>query len=208
MTLPSRWFSATVLLLAATLTVSTLSEVRHPGRLARTLSEIPTELAGWTSVRDGQLPEGVLEVLKPTSYLSRTYEKHGSQLTLFIAYYAEQRSGESMHSPKNCLPGGGWEIWRFDSALVPVRHGFAKVNEYSIQNSGTRSLVFYWYQSPNRVIASEYLGKIMLVRDALFDGKTAGSIVRIVLPDVPESRDEGKAFATALIPEMQLCLGR
>jgi hypothetical protein len=48
----------------------------------------------------------------------------------------------------------------------------------------------------------------MLVRDALFDGKTAGSIVRIVLPDVPESRDEGKAFATALIPEMQLCLGR
>ena len=72
----------------------------------------------------------------------------------------------------------------------------------------TRSLVFYWYQSPNRVIASEYLGKIMLVRDALFDGKTAGSIVRIVLPDVPESRDEGKAFATALIPEMQLCLGR
>src|ERR1035438_10632994 len=84
MTLPSRWFSATVLLLAGTLTVSTLSEVRHPGRLARTLTDIPTELAGWTSVRDGQLPAEVLDVLKPTSYLSRTYEKHGSQLTVFV----------------------------------------------------------------------------------------------------------------------------
>jgi EpsI family protein len=208
MTLPSRWFNATVLILAATLTVSTLSEVRHPGRLARTLTNIPTELAGWTTVRDEQLATGVLAVLKPTSYLSRIYEKHGSQLTLFVAYYAEQRAGESMHSPKNCLPGGGWEIWRFDSALIPVGQSVAKVNEYSIQNGGARNLVFYWYQSNNRVIASEYLGKIMLVRDALFDGITAGSIVRIVLPDLPEARDEGRAFAAALIPEMQLCLGR
>jgi len=48
-----------------------------------------------------------------------------------------------------------------------------------------RALVLYWYQSRDRVIASEYIGKVLLVRDALFSGRTSGSIVRIVVPDRP-----------------------
>jgi EpsI family protein len=112
-----------------------------------------------------------------------------------------------MHSPKHCLPGAGWEIWKHDSALVPVNGERVKVNQYSIQNSGERKVVFYWYQNKRRIIASEYMGKILLARDALFDGRTAGSLVRIIVPDTASAPDAATAFASALIPEVGRCFG-
>jgi EpsI family protein len=197
-----------VLMLAATLVAATLNERDRPDALAAPLETIPHQVAGWTEVKSAELGAGVLRELAPTSYISRSYAKDGRQLDLFVAFYAQQRAGESMHSPKHCLPGGGWEIWQHGSMAAPFNGAPAKINRYSIQNAGRRYLMLYWYQSRQRIIASEYLGKILLVRDALFDGRTAGSIVRIMVPDTPETAEEGAAFAAAIIPEIQRCFGR
>jgi EpsI family protein len=203
-----RPFALTVLLLAGTFMAVAFTARRLPESLRAPLDSIPPEVAGWSMVKQEQLDPHVLEVLLPSSYLSRTYHKKGLSASLFVAYYAQQRAGESMHSPKNCLPGSGWEIWHYDSASVPVNGRQVTINKYSIQNSGQRSLVFYWYQSRQRIVASEYLGKILLMRDALFDGRTAGSIVRIVLPDVAEASDAGLSFSAAVIPEIERCFGQ
>ena len=112
-----------------------------------------------------------------------------------------------MHSPKHCLPGSGWEIWKHGSALVPVRGAQFEINRYSIQNSGTRMLMYYWYQSKTRIVASEYLGKLLLARDTIMTGQTAGSIVRITLPDTPAANQEAVAFASKLIPSVERCFG-
>jgi EpsI family protein len=165
-------------------------------------------MAGWQMTGTSKLEQNVLDVLLPTSYLSRQYQKGGQPLDLFIAYYAQQLSGESMHSPKNCLPGSGWEISEYGSTLIPMQNQKVKVNRYQIQNGGRSYLVFYWYQSKTRVIASEYLGKILLVRDSILDGTSAGSLVRVILPDTPGGREEGTAFSAALIPQVQRCFGR
>ena len=68
-------------------------------------------------------------------------------------------------------------------------------------------LMFYWYQSKTRIIASEYLGKIMLARDTIVTGHTAGSIVRIMLPDIPGATEAGTTFIAQLIPQVQRCFG-
>lgn len=200
-------FTATIGLLAGTIFLSDLAAYRIPSPLAVPLDQIASNLAGWTAVKDQRLPEGTLRALDATSYLSRTYQKDSKELDLFIAFYSQQRAGESMHSPKHCLPGAGWEIWQHDSALVSTSGSQYKVNKYSIQNSGTRMLMLYWYQSKSRIIASEYLGKVLLAKDTVLTGRTAGSIVRIMLPDVPAASDEGVAFATRIIPEVQRCFG-
>lgn len=127
-------------------------------------------------------------------------------LGLFIAYYAEQRAGESMHSPKHCLPGAGWEIWKYATVRVPLEHGNVPANRYSIQNGTSRALVLYWYQSRSRIIASEYMGKIMLIRDALINRSTAAAIVRITLADEPGALQSAVEFASKSIPELQFCL--
>lgn len=100
----------TVLLLAASLGFSTLAERRAPDVLQAPLETISRRLAGLPATDNPAISAGVLGQLKPTEYLSRTYQGHGFTLDLFIAYYASQRAGESMHSPKHCLPGAGWEI--------------------------------------------------------------------------------------------------
>lgn len=181
---------------------------RIPQPLTEPLDSIGADILGWKQVRDHDLPPYSLRALKPTSYLVRTYHKGPQDLDVFIAFYAQQRSGESMHSPKHCLPGGGWEIWNLDSALIPADGGAVRVNKYSIQNSGRRMLMFYWYQSKDRIVADEYMAKVLLARDTLLTGHTAGSIVRITLPDTPQGNADGVAFASRLIGEVNRCFGR
>ena len=200
-------YSLTAGMLLGTLLLSGLTARRVPDYLAAPLDRLAPQIAGWTASGDQTLDEPTLRALDATSYLSRTYQKGNTELNLFVAFYAQQRAGESMHSPKHCLPGAGWEIWQHDSALVPTDSGRYEVNKYSIQNAGTRMLMFYWYQSKNRIIASEYLGKIMLARDTIVTGHTAGSIVRITLPDVPGASEQGIGFAEHLIPQVGRCFG-
>lgn len=200
-------FLATVTLLIATALMLGLANRRVPEPLAVPLDQIDSQIAGWRAVRVQALPDGTLRTLNATSYLSRTYQKGKTQLDLFIAFYAEQRAGETMHSPKHCLPGAGWEIWKHDSAWIPVNGQTVQVNKYSIQNSGARMLMLYWYQSRTRIYASEYLGKVLLARDTLLTGHTAGSIVRVMVPDSPGAAEEGIVFATSVIPLIQHCLG-
>jgi EpsI family protein len=203
-----RYFLATAVLLGGTLAAARLTDQRRPELPARPLSNIPAAIDGWTGTDAAPLDERTLAVLRPTSYLNRTYLRGRERAQLFIAYYAEQRAGESMHSPKNCLPGSGWEIWNYGSVAVPAGGQAVKINRYSIQNNGTRLVVLYWYQSGQRIVASEYLGKVLLIEDALLKGSTAGSLVRITVSDEPESVEAGVRFASSIIPEVQRCLGR
>jgi EpsI family protein len=194
-------------LLAVTLAVAGITAQRRPGRLAQPLDTIPYRIAGLTGTNNQSLGEDVLRQLKASSYLTRTYERAGFTVDLFISFYAEQRAGESMHSPKHCLPGGGWEIWNYDSIGVPVGDRSYTVNKYSISRDSTRKLVLYWYQSKERIVASEYLGKLLLAGDTLMRNSTAASIVRIIVPDRPGATEQARAFASELIPQIERCFG-
>ena len=202
------WHMAGVLaLLATTLVASKLSAHRRSDSLSLPLESISREILGAVGSDNPPLTAGVLAQLKCSSYLSRIYVKQGLKADLFIAYYAEQRAGESMHSPKHCLPGAGWEIWDYGKTDVQTNgHSFV-VNKYSIENSGERSLVLYWYQSKGRIIASEYVGKLLLAHDALMQASTAASIVRIIVPDQPGALDYAQGLASEVIPQMQRTFG-
>jgi EpsI family protein len=197
----------TLVLLTATLAAAKLTAHRRTDTLTQPLDSIPRDIRGFVGTENPPLTSGVLRELKSTSYLSRTYVKQGAQADLFIAYYAQQRAGESMHSPKHCLPGSGWEIWDYGSTDVQASGHTFEINKYSIQNGGDRRLVLYWYQSKGRIIASEYFGKILLARDALFQNSTAGTIVRIIVPDQPGALEYARSFASELIPQIQRSFG-
>ena len=201
-------FIVTAILLAGTLLASGLTERRIPQPLAAPLEQIDSNILGWLAVGDQSLPPETAKTLDATAYLVRTYSKGDNNLELFVAFYAQQRAGESMHSPQHCLPGAGWEIWQQQTAQVPVNGTVVRINQDRIENLGSRKLMLYWYQSQYSVIASEYLGKLFLARDTLVSGRTAGSIVRIILPDTPEGKREGLAFAGRLVPAVWRSFGR
>jgi len=152
----------------------------------RPLSDFPREVAGWRMIKEGYVDAETQAVLKADDTLSRTYASPKYQLppNLFVAFFKTQRSGKAPHSPKNCLPGAGWEQSRSDSLRVAVP-SFAQpieVNRYVVARGDEKSVVLYWYQSQKRVVASEYKAKIWTVADAIRYNRTDTALVRVVVP--------------------------
>jgi EpsI family protein len=200
-------FLITLLLLSATLGASLWADRREPSPLATPLESISSQIAGWTSDGNITLRDRIAASLAATSYLSRTYRKGQSQLDMFTAFYAQQRAGDTMHSPKYCLPGGGWEFADMRTINLDLPGPKVTVNRAVIQRGGERQIMLYWYQSPTRIVASEYQNKFFLVWDGLVHGNQGGSIVRVMLSDGPGAEAEAVNFAVNLIPQMRRSLG-
>src|SRR6185437_6542537 len=159
------WLVLTLVLLAtfavrARLGGSPVVPLRQP------LEQFPATVGPWHLTTQPALSADVLGVLKADDYMVRNYATAGGdQAQLFVAYYRSQRAGESMHSPKNCLPGAGWEPILSDEIPLASAPPGTMINRYVVENEGNRDVVLYWYQAQGRIIASEYWGKIFLVWD-------------------------------------------
>jgi EpsI family protein len=149
------------------------------------LSQFSFEGTDWVMRQDVPLDQDTLDVLKADDILSRIYQNkvNGRVATLFIAYFSTQRTGKTPHSPKNCLPGSGWVQMQAGSLQVPVAGESQpiSVNDYSVARGENQSVVLYWYQARNRVIASEYAAKIFTVTDSIRYNRSDTALVRVVV---------------------------
>jgi EpsI family protein len=170
----------------------------------------PPVIGEWLIYRDLPLEKEVLEVLRADDTLNRFYVNQTTKelVDLYIAYFRTQRYGQTPHSPKNCLPGSGWEPVREDflTLRVPGWDAPITVNRYVVQHGDQKSVVLYWYQSHSRVIASEYSAKFWLVADSIRYRRSDTALVRIVVPVGPAGTDvaeqTGVAFLQALFPAL------
>ena len=122
------------------------------------LSGVPDTIAGLSGV-DAPIDQEQLDILGKGDFLSRVYTNGGrsGQVGLFIAYFASQRTGATMHSPRNCLPGSGWSFESSQYVTIKDVQGEPhQVGEYIIANGDNRQFVIYWYQAHGRSIAIEY----------------------------------------------------
>lgn len=170
------------------------------------LQDFPTVLAKWQG-KEEPLSDEVIKAVSVDEYLSRVYSDGKTQpIDLYIGYYQSQRTGDTIHSPKNCLPGSGWNPVEADRVSFPAPDGRnLTVNEYVVEKGVDRDLVLYWYQSRGRVIASEYSAKFWMVADALTRDRTDGALVRIITPQegsISAARARAVSFAAALYPHL------
>ena len=138
--------------------------------------------------RDIPLEKEVLEVLRADDTLNRVYLDTSAPrvATLYIAYFKTQRYGQAPHSPKNCLPGSGWEPVDVGTSTltVPGWNIPIEINRYVVQHGEEKSAAFYWYQSHKRVIAAEYAAKFWAVADSIRYHRSDTALVRVVAPVV------------------------
>jgi EpsI family protein len=180
----ARFLSAALLLLTSAmfLRAHTRGEV-FPPRMA--LQSFPQQVGNWTGT-DVAIEKDVLQVLGPGDFLSRLYADAGEPagyVHLFIAYFPSQRTGDTIHSPKNCLPGAGWTPVESSRIRIAVPgHAPFPANRYIIAKGDSRELVLYWYWAHDRGIASEYWAKYYLVADSIRLHRSDGSLVRVTTP--------------------------
>jgi exosortase D (VPLPA-CTERM-specific) len=173
------------------------------------LTRMPLQVANWQGQPAEEFSERILAKIGVDEYLSRFYYNPGhTQVHLYVGYYASQRQGDTIHSPKNCLPGAGWLPVKSDRIVIPVAGGdVIEVNHYVIQKGLEKQVVLYWYQSHGRVIASEYWAKIYLVLDAIRINRTDGALIRVISP-VRDSEKTAEQHAVDFVGELFPLLNR
>ncbi|MGA3009629.1 MAG: exosortase C-terminal domain/associated protein EpsI [Terracidiphilus sp.] len=200
-------FWTAVLLLAGTalLLYSRSSTDRNP--FSEPLMLLPGNIDGFTG-SDQAIDQETLDVLGAGDFLSRIYSR-GSQtapIGLFIGYFPTQRTGQSIHSPKHCLPGAGWVFESSDYVtLADVNGKPHRVGEYVISDGAARQFVIYWYQAHGRSIANEYSAKIYMIADAMRLNRTDGALVRVITPiasdeEVSAAKQRAEEFTMRLAP--------
>jgi len=155
--------------------------------LRRAFDELPLRLGAYRGV-DEELEPEVVKTLGATDIVLRRYTADGrSPVWLYAGFYASQRTGAVIHSPKQCLPGNGWNIVRSERVLLDLSSaapGRIAVNRVLVSRGEDRQLVLYWYQERGRVIADEYWGKAYLAWDSMTRGRSDGALVRLSTPIV------------------------
>jgi EpsI family protein len=174
----------------------------------RALSEFPAEVGGWRQAgRDTRFDAATEAVLRADDYVSRDYAAGGHTASLYVGYYATQRTGATYHSPLNCLPGSGWTLNEPSTVEVrPVggREPF-RANSFVIEHGEERMLMLYWYQGRGRAVASEYADKAYTVFDSIRRRRSDGAMVRVLVPFRGSEREAASAaveFAAQVAPNL------
>jgi EpsI family protein len=172
----------------------------------RTLDAFPDAFGGWEAREGAFLEPAVLQALQPTDYLlRRDQDPDGRSVWLYIGYWGSQRRGAKPHSPKDCLPAGGWEPLEASTVTIalPPPFGEIAVNRYLVQKHRDQQLVLYWYQTQGKAIAGEMTAKIEMVKSSVARGRADGALVRVSSPvhgEINETSDRLVRYIRAMYP--------
>jgi len=142
----------------------------------------PMELGGWQGRRE-VMESLYFDKLQLDDYVLADYlSADGRPVNFYLAYYDSQRKGESVHSPRACLPGGGWEMESLERHYVDTVTQEKPVNRAVIRKGNERQIVYYWFKQRDRWLTNEFAVKWYLLVDSLLRNRTDGALVRLVTP--------------------------
>ena len=174
--------------------------------LREPLETLPSQYEGFRGY-DEVISEEEQRVAGMSDYVLRSFTRDSLiAFSVYVGYYEQQTQGRTIHSPRNCLPGAGWEALSAGRQPVPVGGDTVLINRYELANGDMRALVYYWYQGRGRVESSEYKVKWDLLRDAALTGRSEEALVRIVVPinGLIEDPDAlARKVAADLVPEVE-----
>lgn len=150
------------------------------------------------------MDEEVFNILGVEDYIMANFSKgRGQGVNLYVGFYQSQSKGDLIHSPKNCMPGAGWNI--VQSSAIPInlpKSGKTiKTARLLLNKDGQKQVVYYWFQSRGRIISSEYMQKVWLVVDSVTKNRTDGSFVRLIAP-VIKNETEAEILLTQFADEI------
>lgn len=182
---PASFITAAVIVSAFAFGVMVAPERAEATPQRESFFAFPNQVERWTGRRE-VMEQIYLDALKLDDYVLTDYFRDGhEQVNFYAAWYDSQRAGNSAHSPRSCLPGGGWHMTEFNRVDVPEVQMAGKplrVNRVQIELGNRKQLVYYWFQQRGRVITNEYLVKWYLFVDSLTRQRTDGALVRLVTP--------------------------
>lgn len=175
------------------------------------LAVLPDQIEGYFGF-EKTIDSLSLEVLNADATSLKMFRgPDGYEYDLFIGYFDAQHFGEGIHSPKHCLPGGGWKIQSHDAMFVNFDPQTVKeVNSLQIGYQNKKSIMLYWFETRSGSTRSEYGLKFDLFKNALFFQPTDAAFIRVTVavPDgnIQKATEKGIQFARSLLPYIKQSL--
>ena len=152
------------------------------------LVTFPLRLGEWQG-NPGAVDQETLAALGADDYLLADFTSPdtAAPVNFWVAYYGSQ-ADRGPHSPKDCLPGAGWEFVSLVAIPAPVAEDggpdFA-LNRAVVANGEQQMLMYYWYEGRGHKFADPSWARYSLLLDSLRMRRSDGALVRLMTPILP-----------------------
>ncbi|EGB14412.1 EpsI family protein [Pseudodesulfovibrio mercurii] len=178
--------------------------------LSRSLDEFPTTVGRWQMIHEWRFGSAVLETLKATGYVSRLYrDDQGREVELYLGYHDGGPDAGPIHSPRNCLPGGGW-LKRVDKTVPVALDGRRMKAVLAAYDKDDKTVtMLYWFQVCGKVVTNEYALKLGEIMGSMTSRRRDSAFIRLSTEISDEDGVAERAlhdFAETAYPEIEAFL--
>ncbi len=179
------------------------AKTQHPTPIKKPLEAFPQQIDGFRLVKQDRMSPKVERVLGVDSYIMGKYCRQKECVDLYVGFFEEQQEGAMIHSPKHCMPGGGWLPVEDKIIKIKTQRGPIPVNRLILQKGEEKILVYYWYQGRGRIVADEFKDRLYLLSDRILKHRSDGALVRLIIPYRQEAENTLRDFTRALLPVLE-----
>ncbi len=208
--------TATICIFAA-FTQVVMSRAHGPAGTAVSLSNLPTQIGGWSSVEAEPLNAKSQDILKLDQYVRRLYKNAaGESVFVYIGYWQKQ-SGEhqaAKHSPLMCLPANGWKISSPEQRSVPLASGAQSARQLAGIIQDHSVLFYYWFFSGEETYVDETDALFRIIRETVLKGRSDGGIVELSIDlgsgagtDPKRAEEVMQSFVKEFVPALNAVVG-
>ena len=169
-----------------------------PVALSSPLDQLVIDIDGF----NGKPLPWIDEQLRPfpaDDELLRFYDHSGRRIDVYIGYFAEQSRERKLIDYRR-----SWMHEEAQQISVATSDGTITINQTRVRDRFNPSDVYFWYVMDDRIITSQYAGKLYTFLDALFKRRTSGAVVVI---QTRSRQEEVMPFLEELVPVVMGYLG-
>jgi exosortase D (VPLPA-CTERM-specific) len=158
-------------------------------RIQNGFTQFPLKINGWQG-RLETIDTKIIQLSGAENAFNGIYRSQtGDVVSLYIGYRGSPfvESENFFHSPSVCLPSLGWVTLAISNHEISGVPEFDKivVRKMLIEKMGYRQLVYYWFQTKNRVSSNVNLNRLHLMYHALRKDITHDLFIRPMTPLKP-----------------------
>ena len=206
----SRFIIIYVALIAVALYLNLHQDMTVPTN--RPFSEFPIQHNSWEMISQAEFSQQVLDVLRPTDYISRQYvSPEGKDVGLYIGYHGGGKGTGGIHSPKHCLPGGGWFEESSQRQKLTVGDDTLNIVKSVYRKGDSSEMFLYWFQVQGDTLSDEYSLKLAEIKNSMLKRRRDSAFIRISVPvegDLQVASARGEMFVKDFYPLIQQFLPR
>lgn len=197
-----RFAIVAVLILLATAYIYFHSDIIVPTN--RPLTTFPVQIGNWRMSGESFMTDQVINVLKPTDYLMRNYANDaGEKITLYVGYHGGGKESGEIHSPKQCLPGSGWNESYTQKTVININNKKIPIVRSVYQKGASKEIFIYWFQVMDKTLNNEYTLKFAEIINSAFYRRRDAAFIRVSIPfeiDEEKARISGENFVKDISP--------